>query len=195
MDAQDDPVRVGEQFDAGATAGFDPQPRGDEEHHGDMITRITSWWHTTLCAGCGHTFRRGDRVRADARTRSAVHLDPALGCAVAADSRSADADVQAFVSGLLKAWPVVGDVPVVRTDEEPYLLRPADGGFSRQACLVCAHSFRRSELVIVCPCSPSQRRCRAAVHRDPGQGLVCWETWLPASTVAVCPVMRAGLSR
>lgn len=188
------------EFDLGNVAAFDPQPEASNGGSGDLITQITSWWHTRRCTICGHTFRRGDRVRVDSDQRSVGHLDAALSCvnngAAGSNDNTNDTDsteIGEFIAGLLSTWPVVGDLPVVRTDDEPYLLAAPAGGFHRRSCLVCAHSFRRDELVIVCPCRPRERHCRAAVHRDPGQGLVCWENWRPGSTVHVCPVMLARL--
>jgi hypothetical protein len=180
-----------DDFDLGETEGLNPQPDTGARRSGELTTTNTSWWHTHWCTTCGHTFRRGDRVRVDAGSRTVLHLDPALGCASQAEPvtmQRDDADVAQFVAGLLDAWPVVGDLPVVRTDDEPYLLAGPRGGFRRQSCLVCGHSFRGNELVLVCPCSPMNHQCRRAVHRDPGLGLVCWENWRPGSTVDVCPV-------
>jgi hypothetical protein len=90
---------------------------------------------------------------------------------------------------LLATWPVADGIPVARADDVPGLLDPPAYGFRRLDCLFCAHTFRPGELVVVCPCSPRRRRCGAAVHRDPAQGLVCWESWRPDSQVPVCPIM------
>ncbi|MBG0562565.1 hypothetical protein [Actinoplanes aureus] len=184
-----------ELFGVGLDDASEPPPDRDEARDGDAITGVTSWWHTGRCSRCGHTFRRGDLVHVDSRTREVTHLDPVLSCAVEAKSGTDDTDASAFVAGLLAAWPVTGDVQVISTDEVPYLCRPPDGGFRRRSCLVCAHSFRPAEMVIICPCAPADPRCRAAVHRDPAQGLVCWETWLPASELPACPVMTRSLGR
>ncbi|MFI5893097.1 hypothetical protein ACIA5D_23605 [Actinoplanes sp. NPDC051513] len=184
-----------ELFDAGRENAADPPPQLDTAQDGASVTGVTSWWHNDRCTHCGHTFRRNDVVQVDGRTRTVTHLDPVLSCEVEGEPGTDDADVSAFVSGLLAAWPTAGDVPTVSTDEASYLLAPADRGFRRRSCLVCAHSFRPAEMVIICPCEPAERRCRAAVHRDPAQGLVCWEAWLPASELRACPVTTRNLGQ
>ena len=116
------------------------------------------------------------------------HLDPALNCSDSGDGNGMSTEVEEFTAGLLDAWPVSADLPVLRADDEPGLLAPPLGGLRRASCLFCAHTFRPGELVVVCPCRPRDPICRAAVHRDPALGLVCWESWRPGSQVNVCPV-------
>ncbi|MBY8847833.1 hypothetical protein K7G98_03660 [Saccharothrix sp. MB29] len=179
-------------FDAGEAAAFDPQPVRDAGGSGERITSLTSWWHTRWCQVCGHTFRRGDRVLvADSRVR---HLDPTLDCAESGGGRADEAEVVRFTEGLLATWPVVGDVPLTRTDDVPGLLAPPLGGLRRAACLFCAHTFRPGEFVVMCPCTPAARVCARAVHRDPARGLPCWESWRPGSTLKVCPVTLTRLA-
>jgi hypothetical protein len=174
---------------------------------GRAVTTSTSWWHTARCLTCGHTFRRGDRVLVDVALHRVWHADPTLACAAPACADAADnartgkqeagagqrragvADVHEFSAGLLAAWPVADGIPVVHADDVPGLLDPPAYGFRRLDCLFCAHTFRPGEMVVVCPCSPRCRRCGAAVHRDPAQGLVCFESWRPDSQVPVCPIM------
>jgi hypothetical protein len=160
---------------------------------GEYTTVLHSPWRSEFCEFCGHTFRSGDRVRVD-DTRAVRHLDPLLGCAVQAAEEQAGADVGEFVAGLEESWPVRGKLPVRRTEDEPHLLMPPLGGLRRHTCLWCADTFRPGELVIVCPCQAGkERKCRRAVHRDPIQGLVCWESWSPASKLDICPVMLMKL--
>jgi hypothetical protein len=178
-------------FEHGLEAPPGPQLTVYLEADGSAVTIGTSWWHTALCTGCGHTFRRGDRVTVDRATRTVRHLNPALRCAVSTPDGGAEAsaDEAEFSAGLHDAWPISGDLPVARVDDVPGLLAPPVHGFRRPACLFCAHTFRPGELVVVCPCTPLQPRCSSAVHRDPGQGLVCWESWHPDSKIKVCPVL------
>lgn len=178
-------------FAEGLRIGLDPPPDTDLGRTGELTTRATSWWHTSWCRTCGHTFRRGDRVRVDPDNGAVQHLDPTLGCAGGPPPETSPdrlAGVAEFQGGLQDAWPVARGLQTVRTDDERGLLRPPFVGYSRRYCLVCGHSFRHNELVLLCPCRPQERRCRAAVHRDPAQGLVCWEAWKPAGSVEVCPV-------
>jgi hypothetical protein len=183
------------EFDRGEAGAFDPQPRWTATVSGELVTGITSWWHARGCQACGHTFRRGDRVLVDAGTGNVRHLDPALGCGVVDGPPAEDAQVADFTAGLLTAWPVTEAIRPVRTDDEPDLLAPPLAGLERASCLFCAHTFRPGELVVLCPCRPAQRLCRRAVHRDPGLGLVCWESWRPGSRVKVCPVTLTRLER
>jgi len=184
-------------FDIGMRGAFDPQDGSAER-----ITRITSWWHFRWCTTCGHTFRRGDRVHVDPSTRRIWHLEPGLGCAdpgaqhqdAAHHPRQDAAELREFLAGVDSAWPIADDVPVVLTDDEPHLLAPPIGGLRRMVCLHCAHTFRPHEFVVVCPCAPRSRECRFAVHRDPGLGLICWESWRPSGRLAVCPVTQRRLA-
>lgn len=182
-------------FDLGMGEAFDPQGGAANHLDNDYLTRITSWWHFQWCATCGHTFRRGDRVRVDPVSNQVWHLEPGLGCVGSEDEvgQPDAADLQEFLAGVNTVWPVAGDVPVVLTDDQPYLLAPPIGGLRRMFCLYCAHTFRPHELVVICPCAPRQRECRFAVHRDPGLGLVCWERWRPSGTLSVCPVTQRRL--
>jgi hypothetical protein len=182
------------EFTAGIDDGFDPQPAGDDERAGELVTHAFSWWNTATCTGCGHTFRRGDRVRVDPVRRVVGHLDAALGCLispVATDRPGGDGGtgpVRDFVAGVLAEFPLPPDLLATLTDDVRGLLAPPDRGFGRNACLVCGHTFRSGEFVIVCPCRPAGRRCRAAVHRDPIRGLVCRENWRAGTDVRTCPI-------
>lgn len=195
------------EFEAGVAEGLDPQLDEREDAGADRTTQLTSWWLFTRCDKCGHTFRRGDRVQVDPATRAVRHLDALLGCAGPEASARTDADVQGladahgladvqdFLAGLASAWPVTDGLPVTRTDDEPYLVAPPLAGLGRMACLHCAHTFRPGEQVIVCPCQPAVRECRFAVHRDPGLGLVCWESWRPSGRMELCPVTLRRIGR
>jgi hypothetical protein len=187
-------VTAMDDFDRGLQASLHPQPGATAVAVSGTATTVgTSWWHTRLCETCGHTFRRGDRVIVDVAGRVS-HLDRDLHCAddpeiTRAGSADGDGDIRDFTTGVLAAWPPAADIPVVSTDAVPQLLAPPFAGFRRPFCLFCAHTFRPGEMVVVCPCRPRDTRCIQAVHRDPAQGLVCWESWRPDNRIAICPVM------
>jgi NAD-dependent SIR2 family protein deacetylase len=179
-----------DEFTRGVEAALDPQPiRSTAGSTGEAVTSIHSWFHHRRCTTCGHSFRRGDRVLIDPDTRDVAHLDPQLGCAGGepADEDGA-VDITWFADGLQAAWPPPQDLPLTRLTTTHALLAPARGNFGRASCLFCAHTFRRDELVILCPCRPLEPLCRAAVHRDPAKGLVCWESWRPGNRVNRCPI-------
>src|ERR1700733_1102809 len=71
-------------FRLGEQSAFEPPPDvvGADSA---VITTQVSWWNHLVCETCGHTFRRGDRVRHDPGSAEVAHLDPALFCAAAPD--------------------------------------------------------------------------------------------------------------
>ncbi|MET8154617.1 hypothetical protein ACIBSW_13435 [Actinoplanes sp. NPDC049668] len=191
-----------DEFDAAMAAAMDPQRDTPGVTIVERVVQATSWWHPHRCTTCGHTFRRGDRVRFDTGSGQVWHLEEELGCHREAGTGTAErrlgeadlAELARFLDGIDANWRVAGGVPVVPADTDPQLVAPPIGGLARKECLGCAHSFRPGELVVICPCSPVQPECHYAVHRDPGLGLVCWETWRPSGMVAVCPVTLRRLA-
>ena len=184
-------------FRLGEQSAFEP-PQDEVSTDSAVITTQVSWWNHLLCSTCGHTFRRGDWVRHDPGSANVAHLDPALGCAspdpAEPDGRpsggapaAADERVQ-FADGLAMTWPPAGLVPVTRLVDGDWRTARPRPPLERARCLYCAHTFRKGEQVVVCPCNPSAPACGAAVHRDPAIGLVCWETWQPDGQVRQCPV-------
>lgn len=190
-------------FRVGFRMAFEPPP-DDGGAPDETTTTLVSWWNHLECQSCGHTFRRGDRVRYDGPTSTVTHLDPALGCAVpagesrqrpAAESTPLAADLAEFADGMDATWPPAGNTPVSRLDASDWrTIRPRPP-LGRDRCLYCGHTFRPDEHVIICPCSPADPVCGAAVHRDPAAGLICWESWQPTGHVRICPVTssRVGL--
>lgn len=83
-----------------------------------------------------------------------------------------------FFAGLEDAWPIQTDVPVKRLEDGDPLLAPPFQGHARATCRVCGYTFRAGDHVVVCPCSPDEPRCRAAVHRDLLRQLHCWDQWM-----------------
>lgn len=182
------------EFRLGFRAAFEP-PRDDEGDGDQATTTLASWWNHLQCETCGHTFRRGDRVRLDATTSAVSHLDPALECGAPplADSREAQdprsgADLAEFADGIDATWPPAGGTPVIQLSPGDWRTSRPRPPLPRARCLYCGHTFRNDEHVIICPCSPAEPACGAAVHRDPAAGLVCWESWQPTGEVRMCPV-------
>ncbi len=199
-------------FRLGTRAAFEA-PADDASEAAEAVTTLVSWWNHLQCGTCGHTFRRGDRVRHDAQTSAVSHLDPTLGCAAADDALSQDAafgnglagagdatpaypaDLDEFAYGLAAAWPPAGSVPVTQLGQGDWRITPPRPPLGRARCLYCGHTFRENEYVIICPCSPASPACGAAVHRDPAAGLICWESWQPSGEVRLCPVTAGRPAR
>lgn len=201
----DDPADALARFEAGLAAGLDPQPASEAETDGDgtAVTSTSSWWSGLVCQTCGHTFRRGDRVRLTPGSPTPVHLDPRLRCgstdAASAEQPGEDSSPEEFAAGLTEAWPAQDGVQAARLAADDWHVARGDRRGRPIVCLYCAHTFRAGEYVILCPCrssngtDPVEEGCGAAVHRDPAAGLPCWENWCPSGTVAVCPVRLNAL--
>jgi hypothetical protein len=180
------------EFDMGLE--HDPELAATADSSPIRVTRASSWWYYRWCSGCDHTLRRGEMVQVDDSTRAVRHADQSSECD-AGEAGGDSADVMEFLEGMQTTWPTGHDLPVASTDDLPFLLNRLPGVGRRPACLNCRHSFRPHETVIVCPCSPFQPQCQHAVHRDPGLGLVCWESWRPSGQLTVCPVTLRELPR
>ncbi|TQS46764.1 hypothetical protein [Cryptosporangium phraense] len=202
MSEADEPGALGE-FAAGVAAGLDPQPQAGASRTGPAVTNIGSRWNHTTCSVCGQTFRREDAVRIteqDGIAAPAVtHRDPALRCdpdVGAPPAEQSGDDVADFAAGLAAAWRPLDGAPISRLSPRDWRIpRPGGrpGSDRRRRCLYCGHTFRAEEHVVVCPCSPHEPKCGAAVHRDPGAGLVCWEKWRPDGELAICPITLTRL--
>jgi hypothetical protein len=175
-------MRIADELARGIEAGFAPQlPGADDE----SVTVAASWWFSLTCRTCGHTFRRGDKVRVDAQTRLVEHLEPGLGCA-GGPAAGQTPETASFATGLLSAWP--SEAKVIELKADDWRLPRPGSGRTGQHCLYCAHTFRPGEQVVVCPCRRGEPACGAAVHRDPARGLPCLDRWRPTGTLSVCPV-------
>jgi hypothetical protein len=99
---------------------------------------------------------------------------PALQCANAQkDSNPADsAALRDFFAGLNAAWPIPQDIPLIRLEVGHPLLAPPEHGHARASCRVCGHTFRPSDRVVICPCSPDQPKC--------------WDEWVRARKEETC---------
>lgn len=187
------------ELDYGISLGLSPRPERDEAS-GETVTRLSSWWNHLRCRHCGHTFRRGDRVRVDTAKRTVVHLIPGLNCAVTADPGSRTDEMTKFRQGLLAAWPVPEGLRIHLLGIGDWRIPDGPGDLREgNVCLHCGHTFRPGEYVVICPCTLARSAadgavpsaaCGRAVHRDPAAGLSCWESWRPDGTVTVCPVTQ-----
>lgn len=187
-------------FRLGQQAAFEPPPDGAAG--GTQVTTLVSWWNHLVCSTCGHTFRRGDPVRHLAESDDICHVAPALRCGSPAQSAPPGdrppvpsgqrppeaADVRDFADGLAVTWPQAGDVPVTRLGTGDWRTKRPRPPLERARCLFCAHTFRAGEYAVICPCHPASPVCGVAVHRDPGAGLTCWESWQPSGRIRQCPV-------
>jgi len=183
LDAEKNDIHV--FFEQGLAAGLDPDSSvpahttGESAADRKIVTSLRSRWLYGLCGVCGHNFRLGDEVRI-LENGSVVHDLPGLRCAggdAPQDVGGAE-DRGRFFKGLATAWPMAADVPVKRLEPGDPLLAPPHQGHARAICRVCGYTFRVGDHVVVCPCSPGEPRCRAAVHRDLLRQLHCWDQWM-----------------
>lgn len=158
---------------------------------GTSVTTVFCDWLGEPCDGCGHTFREGDRVRADRDAdggRTTIrHLDPLLGCAGGAIAEVEAGEMTTrFHDAVDKAVPpprrvkrlLPGDSLLRFHQERPY-------------CSCCSYTFRPFEVVVRCPCG--ELDCDVAFHRDPQRGLLCFdETW-PDLKVTYCPFRKRAM--
>jgi hypothetical protein len=177
-------------FRRGLDSSTDPA-NSQATQEGIAQTTLRSRWLHSDCPVCGHTFRPEDRVELKA-DGSVYHCSEALPCAGGDTGAQATGEVGAdglagFFAGLAEAWPLPTDVPAVRLEPGHELLAAPLRAYRRRRCLVCAHSFRAYEVVVICPCSPLDPACALAVHRDPVRGLTCWEAWAPSGHLHHCP--------
>ncbi|RZT79589.1 hypothetical protein EV382_2805 [Micromonospora violae] len=180
-------------FEAGVAAAVDPQRYLQGDVSGLAVTGLHSWWNHLSCDGCGHSFRRGERVKVSVTPRAAYHADLPGECPRPAGGEASvellDTDVAEFADGVETAWPA--GHTVLRLAPGDWRVARPPAPLQRTRCLVCAHTLRVGERVVVCPCSPQRPECAATVHRDPAAGLTCWETWRPNGVVGACPITMA----
>ncbi|MCP4363870.1 MAG: hypothetical protein GY800_01005 [Planctomycetes bacterium] len=180
-------------FDTGLAAGLSPDsilarsPQGKKESD-RHTTGLRSRWLHRRCLVCGHSFRVGDEV-VILSEGDVVHDMPGLRCLTGnpdKDNQSASNFVGDFFVGLNDAWPMPQDVFVQRLEPGHYLLTPPHGGHERTSCRICGHTFRPSDHVVICPCSPERPKCRAAIHRDTLRQLHCWDEWMRERSKDIC---------
>lgn len=174
-----------EAFERGVERGRDPAREGE----GAVVTTLRSPWLGKPCSRCAFTFRRGDRV-----VSGAAHAEKSCPDELSSPGlEGADPERAAFYQGLAEAYPPPADLELVRLlPGHPLLAR--QGPFSRPACVVCGHSLRPYDEVVVCPCQSDAPLCAAAVHRDPIRALFCWDEWSKSKLARYCPVTSRKLT-
>jgi hypothetical protein len=181
-------------FDQGVSVAMDPVNNTAIQRGGQGITTLNSYWLHQRCPVCSHTFRLGDEVDI-AEDGTVRHNSALLPCSHAHETKPVfSEETSAFFTGLDAAWPPPQDMPIVRLDTGHQLLAPPRAGFQRHTCVVCSHTLRQNDRVVICPCSPHQPLCKIAVHRDIVHNLNCLEAWNPgANGQEYCPVTSRKL--
>ncbi|MEM7578392.1 MAG: hypothetical protein AAF316_00825 [Cyanobacteria bacterium P01_A01_bin.80] len=199
-------------FKQGFAIATDPTNDVAIQKGGKAITTLNSYWLHRQCSVCSHTFRLGDEVyiSEDGKVRHDTALLPCNQIYINqsnpfhinqshinqshinqshANELDFSEETSAFFAGLDKAFPPPLDIPIVRLDTGHYLLKKPFQGFQRHRCVVCSHTFRQNDRVVICPCSPDEPKCKIAVHRDVMHGLNCLEAWNPGlNGQSYCPV-------
>lgn len=171
------------RFELGLAAARDPVNRG-ALRGGPAITTLQSPWLFRHCPVCAHSFRIGDPVLIDVdhSIRHDSALLPCSGRQVAAPPRPAE--ISDFFTGLDAAWPPPPGLKLHRLQPGHELL--ALRGSERPICAYCGHSLRPHDQIVICPCRPAHPMCRIALHRDPMNGLNCWDAWCPDGKPTYC---------
>lgn len=181
-------------FKQGIAVAMDPVNNTAIQTGGEGITTLNSYWLHQHCPVCSHSFRLGDEVDI-AEDGTVRHNSALLPCSQIDETKLEFSEQTSdFFTGLDKALPPPQDIPIVRLDVGHYLLAPPIAGFKRHTCVVCSHTFRQNDRVVICPCSPNQPLCKIAVHRDVMHGLNCLEAWNPGiNKQRYCPVTSKKL--
>lgn len=160
---------------------------------GVAVTLVTSPWLFQICPECLHTFRVGDEVEVelDKSIRHAGSRGQCL-CELAGTADPAG-EAARFYEGLNEAWPAPEEFHILRLEPGHELLARPRGATGRRSCAICAHTFRPNDLVVICPCSPAEPLCAAAIHRDVIHNMTCWDAWNPDKVREYCPVTSRRL--
>jgi len=186
-----EPTDLQMNFGQGVLIAIDPVNNTAIQGGGQGITTLNSYWLHQRCPICSHTFRLGDEVYI-ANDGTVQHSSALLLCGSSdVNKGEVSEETSAFFMGLDTAWPPPQDIPVVRLDIGHQLLAPPLAGFQRHTCVVCGHTLRQNDLVVICPCSPHQPLCKIAIHRDLMHGLNCLEVWERGQRY--CPVTSKKL--
>lgn len=154
-------------------------------------TSLRSTWLHELCPVCSHTFRVRDRVEASADSKIRHATGTAFCGPEAGMQPEFSPEALAFFDGLEAAWPP--KAPLVRLDARHPLVAAPRRGMRRNACFFCGHTLRPGDIVVVCPCSPEERLCSAAMHQDILHSLYCYSEWNPGEIRDFCPVTSRSL--
>jgi hypothetical protein len=140
------------------------------------------------CPVCRHTFRFGESVVVQRGQQESFVLRHHGGVLVCDRSASQEPTAEldsaiAFHAALDAAFPPEKDLRVVRLEPgHPLLALFHDRGEDQETvsrrykCWVCGDTLRTGEAVVHCPCGQPEP-CMSAIHRDPAQGLTCFDEW------------------
>jgi len=182
-----------EAFEVGLGKGRDPTRR-DSAATGGARTTSRSPWLGKPCARCGHTFRRGDRVEPGTETTDEVRHGEVCPDEETAPSSASSREREAFYVGVASAHPPPPGLPLVRLlPGDPRLGSPGPAG-RRASCVICGHTLRPFDEVVVCPCCPEAPLCRGAVHRDAIRTMYCYDEWQKSKIGGHCPVTSRKLT-
>ena len=191
--------QIQSEFERSIVIAMDPSNDSAIQEGGSATTTLNSFWLHQVCPKCKHTFRLGDEVNI-AKDGTVLHNSALLPCAKPEIlAPKASSETREFFIGLDKAWPPPKNMPVVRLDWTSEigrtLLAQPIGAFQRYRCVVCSHTLRINDHVVICPCSPDNPLCQTAVHRDLIHGLHCLDAWNPgANGQSYCPVTSRKLN-
>lgn len=162
---------------AAFTAGF---ARGREPERESGAVQVTARSLVTgkVCPRCGHSFRIGELVMIgglENDTLTAEHADGCPSAAVRATPR--EREVQHTFTAVLKAlFPSEAGGSPSRLNAKCLGLGLAYHPHRRR-CMLCAHTLRIGERVVLCPCGRDPVACGNSLHDDPARGLDCLTTW------------------
>jgi len=177
------------QFERGLRRGRDPVNNGGD---GPATTTADSVWLADYCDGCGHSFRRGDRVLVRWGPPLTVrHFQSEAPCSED-DETGGEAADDAFHQALDRANPPPSGMAAHRLLPGHPLLVPVR---PRLRCAFCSKTFRPYEMAAVCPCSPDDPKCGLGVHRDPGRGNDCYDAWVANGPLSHCPTTFQKVAR
>ncbi|TKD03189.1 hypothetical protein [Polyangium fumosum] len=182
-----------EAFDRGLGKGRDPT-RKEPAAGGGTRTTIRSPWLGKTCTHCGHTFRRGDAVDPAGAARDEVRHGEVCPDEETISASASSREREAFYAGVASAHPPPEGLPLVRLlPGDPRLAAPGGAG-RRPSCVICGHTLRPFDEVVVCPCSPEAPLCRGAVHRDAIRTMYCFDEWQKSKIGQHCPVTSRKLT-
>jgi hypothetical protein len=190
-DAADEALRGA--FEAGLGKGRDPTREGPCVEGGARTTSRSPWLGKP-CARCGHTFRRGDRVEAAWEAAEEVRHGGVCPDEETAAAALSSREREAFYAGVASAHPPPPGLVLERLlPGDPRLTSPGPAG-RRPSCVICGHTLRPFDEVVVCPCSPEAPLCRGAVHRDAIRTMYCFDEWQKSKIGGHCPVTSRRLT-
>ena len=188
-------VELRAEFDKGIEAALDKKNKFALLAGGAATTEKQSRWLSQRCSVCLHTFRLGDVVMidVDGSVRHDMDLLPCARVQATDQPVPASDQVESFFAGIDSVWPTPPEV--IHLAPTHILVARPKGAFRRRKCVVCGHTLRPHDSVLICPCDPARPRCQAAVHRDVLHGLPCWEAWNPAANdQTYCPITGRSFS-